>query len=322
MVRFFKLFSFVGLLCLLSGWGFFAHRKINRLAVFTLPVTMLPFYKHHISYLEEAAVNPDRRRYADPEEGPRHYIDLDAYGDSARTLPLMWSAAVAKVGEDSLVARGTLPWHMQSVYFQLRDAFMLQDPERVLRLSAELGHYVADAHVPLHTTSNYDGQKTGQIGIHGLWESRLPELFFADYEFLVGRATYLDNVPKAVWQMVLHSNQLVDSVLREEQKLAAKYGGQKFSFETKGKQTVKVFSAAYSRDYHRALQGMVEAQMRASVKALGDLWYTAWVDAGQPDLAGWQTYRPTEQELLKRKEELAQWRKAQTKGRPHETEPD
>lgn len=283
---------------------------------------MLPFYKNHIAVLEEAAVNPDRRRYADPEEGPRHYIDLDAYGDSARFLPATWAQAVEQLGADSLTKHGVLPWHVQRVYFQLRDAFMLKDPARVVYLSAELGHYVADAHVPLHTTSNYDGQKTGQAGIHGLWESRLPELYFNDYEFLVGRASYVGDVPQAAWHMVLHSASLVDSVLRLEKQLSARYAGQKFSFETKGKQTVKVFSADYARDYHRALQGMVEAQMRACVKALGDLWYTAWVDAGQPDLTGWETYRPTAAELQQRKEELIQWRKAQIMGRPHESEPD
>jgi hypothetical protein len=70
---------------LLTGfrWGFFAHKKINRLAVFTLPATMAGFYKKNLEYITEAAVNPDRRRYAIPEEAPRHYIDLDDYGDSA-----------------------------------------------------------------------------------------------------------------------------------------------------------------------------------------------------------------------------------------------
>jgi hypothetical protein len=35
------------------GWGFFAHKRINRFAVFTLPPEILPFYKTHIEFLTE-----------------------------------------------------------------------------------------------------------------------------------------------------------------------------------------------------------------------------------------------------------------------------
>jgi hypothetical protein len=143
----------VGAGLMFSSWGFFAHRKINQLAVYTLPSSMASFYKKNIQYLSEAAVNPDRRRYAVPEEAPRHYIDLDDYGDSAvYKLPRYWSDAVKQFGEDSLQARGIVPWHIYRMYFQLKDAFLLKDPDKILRVSADLGHYVADAHVPLHTT--------------------------------------------------------------------------------------------------------------------------------------------------------------------------
>jgi hypothetical protein len=156
--RFLKIIL-VGVALLCSSWGFFAHRKINQLAVFTLPPAMSGFYKKNIEYISESAVNPDRRRYAIPEEAPRHYIDLDDYGDSAiYKLPRYWSDAVKQFGEDSLNAHGIVPWHINRVYYQLKDAFFIKDPDRILRLSADLGHYIADAHVPLHTTKNYDGQ--------------------------------------------------------------------------------------------------------------------------------------------------------------------
>ncbi len=107
-----KLLLIVALL-LSSSWGFFAHKKINRLAVFTLPVEMASFYKKNIRYIEESAVNPDRRRYIDPNEAPRHYIDLDNYGDSAAyKIPRYWKDAVEKLGQDSLQAHGILPWKL------------------------------------------------------------------------------------------------------------------------------------------------------------------------------------------------------------------
>src|SRR5688500_7226688 len=103
-------------------WGFFAHQKINRLAVFTLPVEMIGFYKSNIDYITRASVNPDKRRYALEEEGARHFLDVDHYGDRAiALLPQKWEEAVALYGEDSLQAHGILPWHLYRMYFRLRD---------------------------------------------------------------------------------------------------------------------------------------------------------------------------------------------------------
>lgn len=313
----------VAALAISSGWGFFAHQKINYMAVFILPPEMIGFYKKNIQYIAEAAVNPDRRRYAVKEEAPRHFIDLDDYGDSAAyKLPRYWSEAVRKWKKDTLEAHGILPWHIYRMYVHLKEAFMVQDPQRILRLSAELGHYVADAHVPLHTTGNYDGQKTGQSGIHAFWESRLPELYFGDYDFLVGKARYLRQVQSAAWDAVAKSHRAVDSVLLFEKELFKSSGDRKFNFETKGRRTVKVVSAEYAKAYNRLLSGMVERCLRASIKMTGDIWYTAWVDAGQPDLGPLINYKPSAEELKKRKEELAQWRKKNSKTRvpKHEDE--
>ncbi len=308
-----------GVVMLFGGWGFFAHRKINQLAVFTLPTAMAGFYKKNIEYLTEAAVNPDKRRYTLPEEAARHYIDLDDYGDSAVfKLPRYWSEAVKQFGEDSLQAKGIVPWHIFRVYLQLKEAFLIKDPNRILKVSADLGHYVADAHVPLHTTKNYDGQLTGQVGIHGFWESRLPELYFEEYDLFVGAATYMPNVQVAAWEIVIQSNRAVDSVLMIEKELAEIEGERKFSFETKGKQTVRVFSVEYAQKYNRMLAGMVERQFRSSVKKTGDIWYTAWVDAGQPDLKSLINYKPSAEELEKRKNELLLWKEKNIKPRTHE----
>jgi hypothetical protein len=311
----------IGATVVCSGWGFFAHKKINQLAVFTLPPAMSGFYKANIDYITESAVNPDRRRYTIPEEAPRHFIDLDDYGDSAHyKLPRYWQDAVTQFGEDSLQLHGIVPWHIFRVYLQLKEAFLMKDPDRILRASADLGHYISDAHVPLHTTKNYDGQLTDQIGIHGFWESRLPELYFDQYDFFVGKAAHISNVQLAAWQVVMKSNQAVDSVLSLEKQLFLEIGSKKFSFETKGKQTVKVVSEEYSRRYHEMLSGMVERQFRASVKMTGNIWFTAWVDAGQPDLKSLIDYRPTEEELEKRKQELLLWKEKRIQAREHESD--
>ncbi len=268
------------------GWGFYAHERINRMAVFTLPPEMIRFYKHHIQYLTEKAVNPDKRRYVIKEEAARHYIDIDVYGDSAiYKMPRYWGDAVAKYGEDSLQAYGIVPWHINLMKFQLTKALLSKDVDRILRYSADIGHYIGDANVPLHTTENYNGQMTGQYGIHGFWESRLPELFFEDYDLYVGKAEYLNNTQLAAWSAVEGAHAALDSVLAFEKSLTEQFTeDKKYSFEERGASTVRVYSYEFSSEYHAMLNGMVERQMRKAIKMVGDFWYTAWVDAGQPDL--------------------------------------
>lgn len=321
MQRIIKSIFLIGLVILFTGWGFFGHKQINQLAVFSLPSEMIGFYKANIDYLREASVNPDRRRLAVVEEASRHYIDLDRYGDSSLyKMPRYWSDAVERYSEDTLKMHGIVPWHVNVMYYRLRDAFMVRDPALILKLSAELGHYISDAHVPLHTTSNYNGQFTGQEGIHGFWESRLPELFSTDYNFFVGKAAFVKSPQLSIWQAITCAHLQVDSVLQVEQRLSNRFGEKKYSFETKGKQTVKVYSKEFAKAYHEALGSMVERQMRGSVKMIADFWYTAWVEAGQPDLKQLITYKPTEEELSRRRKELEQWKEEKgTQVREHES---
>lgn len=270
-------------------WGFYAHSLINRLAVYSLPPEMLVFFKNHIEYVTEKAVNPDRRRYAMTGEAERHYIDLDNYTDSVRAvLPgLSWEEAVKMLGEEVLRANGVVPWQMQKMKFQLTEAFRHREAAQILRIATDLGHYIADANVPLHTTKNYNGQLTDQHGIHGFWESRLPELFSADYDLLIGKAAYEKNVRERSWKAVLEAHAALDSVLAFERRLTAESPpDRKFTVDERNGITVKNYSREFSLKYHRMLENQVERQMKRSVKMIADLWFTAWVDAGQPDLTG------------------------------------
>jgi hypothetical protein len=323
MRKFQLIAAFLGVSVIFSSftWGFYAHKRINRMAVFTLPSEMIGFYKANIGFIEEAAVNPDRRRFSVVDEAPRHYIDIDHYGDSAITkMPRFWDEAVNKYSEDTLKAYGIVPWHINTMFYRLREAFLLNDPDRILKLSAELGHYIADANVPLHTTENYNGQLTGQEGIHAFWESRLPELFSEEYDFFIGKADYLPVPQLEAWKAVIRAHKNVDSVLRMEKWLSEEFGDKKYSFETKGRQTQKIYSQEYAAAYHEMLEGMVEQQMRSSIKMIGDFWFTAWVDAGQPDLKRLIHYKPSPEDLKKRKEEITQWRKEIYKSRLHEND--
>src|ERR1041385_1723288 len=103
-----------------QSWGFYGHKKINRMAVFTLPPEMFGFYKNHIEYITTHAVDPDMRRYAVPEEAPRHYIDIDHYGPNCfGSVPRYWKNAVAKFSEDTLNAYGIVPWWIDVMTYRL-----------------------------------------------------------------------------------------------------------------------------------------------------------------------------------------------------------
>ncbi|MBB3970701.1 zinc dependent phospholipase C family protein [Mucilaginibacter phyllosphaerae] len=273
-------------LTLCTSWGFFAHYRINRLAVFTLPKSMAGFYKANINFITEHAISADKKRYVDSTEAPHHFFDADHYGKQPfRDMPQRWIDAAAKYSSDTLKKYGTVPWAIQSNYYWLVKAFKARDTTGILISSSNLAHYLSDAHTPLHLTQNYDGQLTNQQGIHSLWESRLPELFSNSYHYNVGTARYINNPLAEAFKICSSSFKRVDTVLRTERALNRSFPTmQKYAMEQRGNRKVKVYSVAYSRAYHKLLRGMVQRQMRASILSVGSYWFSAWVDAGQPDL--------------------------------------
>jgi len=289
-MRILRLISLLVLIILMPGkahsWGFWAHKRINRLAVFTLPPEMIRFYKKNIEFLSEHAVDPDKRRYAVEGEAQRHFIDVDHYGTYPfSNVPHRWRDAVSALTEDTLQEYGIIPWHIPVMVNRLTDAFKEKDILKILKTSADLGHYVGDSHVPLHTTENYNGQMTNQVGIHGFWESRLPELYGENYNYFVGKAVVLKDPLETAWSSVLESHLALDSVLRFEKWLNDSFpSDQKYGFENRNNVLTKVYSTYYSFVYHQMQVGQVERRMRTAVYRLGCFWYTAWVNAGQPDL--------------------------------------
>src|SRR5690606_34943845 len=221
---------------------------INKSAVYTLPAPLLRFYKTHIHYISEHAVDPDKRSDVDPLEAERHFIDMDSYGENPfDSIPMRWEDAVTKLSEDTLRTHGILPWQINLSYHQLVKAFKEKNVKRILRISADLGHYIGDAHSPLHTTKNYNGQLTGQEGIHAFWESRLPEIYAEDYNFFVGKAAYIDAPLSKAWEIIEHSFSLTDSVLLIEKQLNARFSpDQKFMFENRNNILVRTHSQSYS----------------------------------------------------------------------------
>lgn len=377
-------------------WGFFGHRTINRLAVSTIPAPLNQFYKRHAPFVEEHGVDPDKRRYAIPQEYKRHYIDLDVLepdpdqplgfdldqeirshihviGVTVRGDTILWvpddrdtawyrsdqmacpisrqtilaglSALIQEdpheevwvdilgsqgvltdsCGEETAVNKllfidqfsvhGILPYWLPIMQKRLTRAFLERDVQAILRLSADIGHYIGDAHVPLHTTSNYNGQLTGQNGIHGFWESRIPELFSTDWDLITGPAVYITDMTQAAWMMVRESHDLVSSVLTLERSVREDLSGDKIMcFEDRNTMNILTYCPGFADAYQKAMDGMVETRFREAIHAIGSAWYTAWIDAGQPDL--WKVdeewSEPTDVELAQPTPGKVQF------GRPHD----
>ncbi len=344
-----------GLSFTVNDWGFFAHRKINYYAVLTVPPPVNQFFKFHIDFLQLHAVDPDRRRYAVPGEGARHFIDLDYWydgdslmltrdftldrllqghwewetGDSVQVMEPMLEGAgriqflgnksmlsidsfalrqelygmsndsIIFIDEflypqsegrltfyDSLTEHGIVPYHVEIMYRQLVEAMQHKDLELIVKICADLGHYIGDAHVPLHTTSNYNGQFTGQLGIHSFWESRIPELFEkTHFNSLVGPAEYIEDVPDFIWSTVLHSFSLVPSVLSMDKKARQNIAEQHhYCYEERGSTLVRTPCPRLAREYMNLMNGMVQEQWMRAIHAVGSVWYSAWIDSGQPEI--------------------------------------
>ncbi|MEP7375456.1 MAG: zinc dependent phospholipase C family protein [Chitinophagaceae bacterium] len=302
-------------------WGFYAHRKINQYAVFLLPPEMMVLYKSNINFLEEHAVDPDKRRYAIPEEGPRHYIDIDHYAVSPHdSLPRKWNDAVAKYSEDTLNAYGIVPWWLQTMLYRLTTAFKEKNQAKILKLSAEIGHYIADSHVPLHATKNHNGQYTDQKGIHGFWESRIPELLAEkEWDFFIGKAEFIKNPPDFIWARVMESAAAADTVLKFEKELSLSVpADQRYAFEDRNGVMIRQYSSSYSKMYNEKIRGMVERRMRQSIFAVASFWYTAWVNAGQPDLTKLSNKNFTTDDLKEFESLNSAWKNSSLKGREHE----
>jgi hypothetical protein len=296
-------------------WGFFAHRMINYQAVFLLPPEMIAFYKPNIEFISEHAVDPDKRRYAVKEEGPRHFIDIDRY--AGVEVPRSWSKAVSKFSEDTLKTHGIVPWWIQVMLGRLTKAFTEKNVGAILKLSAETGHYLGDAHVPLHTSSNHNGQLTGQHGIHGFWESRIPEKYAeSEWDLFSGRAVYLRNPLEFTWKRIEESSRASDSVLLFEKVVNEKFSqDRKYAFENRNGVIVKQYSSEYCAAYNEKLNGMVERRLRESIFAVACFWYTAWVNAGQPELKNLNRKELTEGEREEFNKMDMNWKNEKIKGR-------
>jgi hypothetical protein len=317
LLKFSFLFLFItGGITLAFAWGQWGHKHISRAAVFALPEPMQKFFYNHIDYITEGAVVPDLRRAIinDKNESTRHFIDIEDFKIPINDFPKTMEEADKKYDKAFLDKSGILPWYIQTMTSKLTNAFKKRNKSEILFVAADLSHYIADANQPLHTTSNYDGQLTGQKGIHALWESVLPQMFGSSFDFKTQPAKYIDDIPAETWKIVARSHSLVDTILAADKEVRSRVTADNiYKKDSTGKTVLfynsPVYSDEYASQFNAALHGMIEKQLRLSIYDVASFWYTAWVNAGKPDLLSLDDPHLTKQNKKNYKRELKAWEK-------------
>lgn len=254
------------------GWGGVGHRLVNEGAIYHLPPELKSFYLAHKQIIVKEAVTPDIWKERDASERFRHYIDLDYYGNYPFPLfPADREDVIKKYGREKVKKWGTLPWRIEEFFEELILAFRKKDTKEIVEISAWLGHYVADGHVPLHTTKNFDGQLTDQHGIHKRFEGKMVKMF--KNRFVVhssSPAAEVENVLEFVFSFLKEGYLDIDKILKAD--LIAKQHG-----NTKSQ---SYFTALYQETGEIAKKRISKAS-----HSLASLWYTAWLRAGKPELS-------------------------------------
>ncbi|MFM9910415.1 MAG: zinc dependent phospholipase C family protein [Chitinophagaceae bacterium] len=282
-----RMFIVFSVTMVLTSWGFLVHRTVNQLAIYQLPKAMQPFFYKHMEYIVKHSIRPDQRRNDDPSEAPKHFIDLEPFGDSAAwKMPLQFDKAIEIYSRDTLLKYGYVPYYIMIMKENLVNAFKLKNADSILFYAADLAHYIGDAHVPLHTSVNYDGQLTNQKGLHALWETVVPELEIETYDLSSKhKARYLTNPEEAAWQAVRSGFVLLKNVFDLEKKATLQFTGDtKFRMQVRNGREVRYYTTAFAKEYSRLLGASINIQLTQTANLIADYWYTCWLDGGRPDL--------------------------------------
>ncbi len=296
-------FSCLVIVVSLCSWGFYVHETATQLAVYQLPKSLRKFFYAHIDSLVANAIRPDKRRNTDKSEAAKHFIDLENYGNGAvNIMPHDLATAIQQYSWDTLKRYGYVPYQVVIEYDSLVNAFKQKNGDSIIFFADDLAHYVEDANVPLHTSNNYDGQLTGQKGLHALWESTIPELELSNYQLHTKhKATYINNKPDVIWAAVKRAHALLPEMFEKEKEVAANFpDSSRYVEKMYYGRITKVYTNEFARQYAAALTSTINDQLIYSANMVADFWYSAWVDAGKPNLEDlYQNKKPERKQLKK-----------------------
>jgi hypothetical protein len=251
------------------GWGGGVHMDINREAALNVPDDMAA-WRAYAAILSRESIRPDLWKGDDEAEGPRHYLDAERYHPLAITNLPADHAKVRALGGGDAAENGILPWVIIDVEGKLTQAMAGNDWEAATRYAAALGHYVGDAHQPLHLTEHYDGNPGPDgKGIHMRWEQQMPFFFWKAAMIKAGPAQYITDPWSAILQQLNQAHARYREIYAADNAAAAAADDE-------------VGSSEYYRAMWKRTQNLFTEQVSASVTDLSSLWYTAWIKAGRP----------------------------------------
>ena len=255
-----------------AAWSLEVHRFIVARAIPLLPAEIRPYFQKYEAQFVEHAVDPDLWRTAGwLEEPPRHFVDMDAYGPYPfKELPRDYDAAVKRYGQEFVTKNGVLPWRTEEIYKKLVEAFTQKAPygrDNIRFFASVIGHYVADAHVPFHAALNYDGQLTGQWGIHSRFEGDLYERYRARLQIAPVLPPPVTNPRELIFDSLVVSFSFVQPVLDADKAAAA---GREF------------YDDAYYDQFFEKVKPIVEKRLSDSISDVAAVITAAWVEAGRP----------------------------------------
>jgi hypothetical protein len=252
---------------LFLGWGYVGHSIINYRTIFSA-LPEMGFFETWADSLAAHASDADARKSWDPTEGPKHYIDIDNYPEfiANGTIPQSFDSCVAIHGLSFVMDQGILPWAILKTADSLQATFEINDMHKAMLLAADLGHYIADSHMPLHITRNYNGQYTNQTGVHSRYESSLIGDFQSQIIYDGDSLQYIDDLSDFVFNMIYENYQYVDSVLYADS-VANAFAGNHTS------------STYYNKFWEIAKNFTIELFKNASYR-IACVIYTEWIDAG------------------------------------------
>ncbi|MEW5845402.1 MAG: S1/P1 nuclease [Bacteroidota bacterium] len=256
----------------LSSWGGTGHYIISLEARRSFNTEMQQFVDW-ANYLAGHASDADNRKSSDPTEAPKHYIDIDNYAEflANQPMPQSLSEAVSKYDNNFVVDNGTLPWATKSTYDSLVLALRNSRTDKAKQFAADLGHYVADGHMPLHLTKNYNGQLTGNTGIHSRYESTMINAHADEfYNSQPREITYVQNVQQYIFDYIYFNYQYVDSIVKADS--YAKNINTDYN------------SSAYKDALWNKTKGFTNRLFESASQRLAELIYSAWIEAGRPSV--------------------------------------
>lgn len=271
MKKYFLNACIVALSLILISWGYTGHEKISHSASLSFNEEMSQF-NAWVQFLASHASDADERKEWDPDEGIKHYIDIDNYQQfiNSGTIPQTLDSVIDIYGYNFVYDQGILPWATLTTFDSLVACMARHDWNSAKYFAADLGHYVGDGHMPLHITRNYNGQYSGNSGIHSRYESTMISNYISQIDYDGFEVQIIGNVNQYIFDYLYTNYTYVDSVL-----LADDYA-QSISGNTN--------SSAYRNALWNKSKNFTIHLFSNASHALAELIYNAWLQAGSPSM--------------------------------------